>query len=88
MFGGPGTGNLSESTAGKVPSLAAPEELSDRLQAARLTMDRQKLTHLAVYGDREHFANITYLTGFDPRYEEALLIVSQSGPPLMLVGNE
>ena len=88
LFGGPGTGNLTESTAGKVPSFAAPEELSDRLQAVRLIMDRQKLTHLAVYGDREHFANITYLTGFDPRYEEALLIVSQNGPPLILVGNE
>ena len=28
---------------------------------------------LAVYGDREHAANIAYLSGYDPRFEEALL---------------
>lgn len=27
---------------------------------------------LVVYGDREHFANIHYLCGYDPRFEEAL----------------
>ena len=27
---------------------------------------------LAVYGDREHHASLNYLTGFDPRFEEAL----------------
>ena len=26
-----------------------------------------------VYGDREHFANLAFLTGFDPRFEEAIL---------------
>ena len=38
-------------------------------------MEERKLTHLVVYGDREHFANLAYLTGFDPRFEEAVLIV-------------
>lgn len=43
-----------------------------------------------VYGDREHFANLSYLTGYDPRFEEALLIlnVEQRGKPALLVGNE
>jgi hypothetical protein len=45
-----------------------------------------------VYGDREHFANLAYLTGYDPRFEEALLIlnIEQEGQqkPLLLVGNE
>src|SRR5262245_23672314 len=43
-----------------------------------------------VYGDREHFANLTYLTGYDPRFEEALLVVdlNGSGKPLLVVGNE
>ena len=43
-----------------------------------------------VYGDREHFANLTYLTGYDPRFEEALLVVDLNGgsKPLLLVGNE
>ena len=30
---------------------------------------------LVVYADREHSANLAYLTGFDPRFEEAMLVV-------------
>ena len=45
-----------------------------------------------VYGDREHFPNLAYLTGYDPRFEEALLIVDLkrfgTQKPLLLVGNE
>ena len=43
---------------------------------------------LVVYADREHSANLSYLTGFDPRFEEALLIVGPTGDPAILVGNE
>jgi Xaa-Pro aminopeptidase len=41
-----------------------------------------------VYADREHFANMSYLTGFDPRFEEALLILVPGRLPTLLVGNE
>ncbi|MBI5928692.1 MAG: M24 family metallopeptidase [Chloroflexi bacterium] len=44
-----------------------------------------------VYADREHFANMAYLTGYDPRFEEALLIINtmdSSKKPLLVVGNE
>ena len=46
----------------------------------RMTSFRQRLHAdgydvAIVYGDREHFANLTYLTGYDPRFEEALLVV-------------
>jgi Xaa-Pro aminopeptidase len=51
-------------------------------------MERRGLTHLAVYGDREHFANMAWLAGFDPRFEEALLLVGLEGKPLLLAGNE
>jgi len=64
------------------------EELQARIAAVRSRMERAGLTHVIVYADREHFANLTYLTGFDPRYEEALLIVSRGGDPLVVVGNE
>ena len=38
---------------------------------------------------REHFANLAYLTGFDPRFEEAVLILgSDSQTLLLVVGNE
>ena len=43
---------------------------------------------LVVYADREHSANLSYLTGFDPRFEEAILIVGPDGDPAILVGNE
>ena len=43
---------------------------------------------LIVYGDREHFANIAYLTGYDPRFEETLLILSRGRKPILLLGNE
>src|SRR3954452_14662504 len=43
---------------------------------------------LIVYGDREHFANLAYLTGFDPRFEEALLLLGAGDRRVLLVGNE
>lgn len=43
---------------------------------------------LIIYGDREHSANIAYLTGYDPRFEEALLILVPNKKPVLLVGNE
>jgi len=44
--------------------------------------------HVVVYADREHSANLSYLTGFDPRFEEALLVSDIDGRPAILVGNE
>lgn len=43
---------------------------------------------LVVYGDREHSANIAYLTGYDPRFEEALCILIPNKKPVLLMGNE
>jgi Xaa-Pro aminopeptidase len=44
---------------------------------------------MVVYGEREHMANIEYLTGYDPRFEEALLIVDIEGEDQwIMVGNE
>lgn len=64
------------------------EEIESRIDKCRRMMKERDLTHLIVYGDREHFANLMYLTNFDPRFEEAVLILNQSGTPLILVGNE
>jgi Xaa-Pro aminopeptidase len=70
------------------PPRPAWSEFQMRLDALRSQMEPRGLAHLVVYGDREHFANLAYLTGFDPRFEEALLIVGRSGSPLLVVGNE
>jgi hypothetical protein len=43
---------------------------------------------LVVYGDREHFANIMFLTGFDPRFEEALLLLGPGDRRYIVAGNE
>src|SRR5205085_6631775 len=43
---------------------------------------------LVVYADREHFANIMFLTGFDPRFEEALLVLGPGDRRIILAGNE
>src|SRR6185436_3344094 len=41
-----------------------------------------------LFADREHGAGISFLTGFDPRFEEAILVVGPDGDPAILVGNE
>jgi Xaa-Pro aminopeptidase len=61
-------------------------------QRHTLLTDRMKkrgLSHVVVYGDREHFSNMSYLTGgYDPRFEEALLILDVEGKVNLIVGNE
>jgi Xaa-Pro aminopeptidase len=61
---------------------------ADRLERLRERMATRGYDRLVVYADREHSANLSYLTGFDPRFEEAILVVAPSGPPVVLVGNE
>jgi hypothetical protein len=63
-------------------------EYQARLDRLRAAMAERGLTHLAIYGDREHSANLLWTCGFDPRFEEALLILRRDGKPLLLVGNE
>jgi Xaa-Pro aminopeptidase len=70
------------------PPPPSASELQARIDNLRARMDELKMTHIVVYADREHFANLTYLTGFDPRFEESLLIISGTMAPLILVGNE
>jgi len=42
----------------------------------------------AVYGDREHAANVAFLSGYDPRFEETLLVILPGRTPSLLIGNE
>lgn len=49
---------------------------------------RAEKNWVIVYGDREHFANLHYLTEFDPRFEEAVLVLGPDDKRYLLVGNE
>jgi len=60
----------------------------DRLERFRQRAGERDYDRMVVYADREHSANLSYLTGFDPRFEEAILIVGDGADPLVLVGNE
>jgi hypothetical protein len=72
---------------------ASRPELSREIHAARLdALGRARraagIDTLLIYGDREHSANLAWLTGFDPRFEEALLILAPGQTPTLLAGPE
>lgn len=70
------------------PTLSV-ETYRDRMRRLRKRAGR-RFDVFIVYADREHFANLAYLTGYDPRFEEALLVVdlTEGEKPVLLVGNE
>src|SRR6185369_1860028 len=72
---------------------ASSPDLPPQLYAARLERLRERMVErgydrLVVYADREHSASLSFLTGFDPRFEEAILVLGPDDPPAILVGNE
>lgn len=82
----------------KLPDFSSPKReptLPPGTYMDRITMLRDKARErgydsFVVYGDREHYANIAWLTGYDPRFEEALLILDlkKDLKPILVVGNE
>ena len=70
-----------------VPPALSLAELDGRLGAVRAAMAARGHVALVVYGDREHAANLHWLTAFDPRFEEAFLVVTPDAAHLCL-GNE
>ena len=72
------------------PDVPAPPTLADyraRIAALRAAATAREYQALVIYGDREHAANLHWLTGFDPRFEEAVLVVTPSDA-LLIAGNE
>ena len=70
-----------------VPPPVSLSELDARLGAVRAAMADRRLDVLVIYSDREHAANIQWLTGFDPRFEEAVLVL-RAKDALLIAGNE
>lgn len=61
---------------------------AERLAALGKARRHANLDALVIYADREHCANLAWLTGFDPRFEEALLIITPGTTPTLLAGPE
>ena len=59
-----------------------------RLQRLRHRMAEAGHDAVVIYGDREHMANMSWTCGFDPRFEEAILVVTSNRRPTLLAGNE
>ena len=64
------------------------ETLQLRLDRVLARMKASGHDYLVIYADKEHGANFEYLTGFIPRFEEALLVLAASGEAFLLLGNE
>jgi hypothetical protein len=71
-------------TPPQIPALA----YSARIENLRQRAAARGYERVVVYADREHSASLSYLTGFDPRFEEAVLIAGPADDPAILVGNE
>lgn len=71
----------------EVPELDA-QDYADRVARLWAMPQAAAYDRIIVYGDREHFSNLHYFTGYDPRWEESLLILSRDRTPILLVGNE
>lgn len=62
--------------------------LRERLKRVLQGMRQQGLDALLIYADKEHGGNFEYLSGFIPRFEEALPIVAKNGAATYVMGNE
>ena len=83
-----------------LPDFGMPDERPEipastyrtRLVMLRARGRERGFDRLVIYADREHSATIAWLTGFDPRFEEAIVVIGTAGgdddDPAILVGNE
>jgi hypothetical protein len=75
---------IHETIAVVAPAATYEGRIKEAIELAK----ERGLSHLFIYGDREHFANIHYFSGYDPRFEEAILVLSEHARPAIFVGNE
>ena len=72
---------------GNLPEIPS-SEFEARIALTIREMSKRNLDFLIVFADREHFANLAFLTNLDPRFEEAMLILDKTGKRKLLLGNE
>lgn len=71
-----------------VPVLISDAVMEKRCRKVMDRMEEAQMDSLIIYGDLEHGQNFAYLTGFLPRFEEALLVLNRDGHHAMMMGNE
>ena len=64
------------------------ETYQSRIDTVLARARTANLDAVVVYGDREHSANVAFLSAYDPRFEETLLVIVPGRTPALLVGNE
>jgi len=72
----------------QIPVMLTDETMESRYHKVMKRMKEESFDVLIVYGDLEHGSNFEYLTGFLPRFEEALLVMHKDGSNYMIMGNE
>jgi Xaa-Pro aminopeptidase len=72
----------------KTPVILSDETMKERKNKVIALMKKENLDTIIVYADVEHGGNFEYLTGFIPRFEEALLVLHQDESACLILGNE
>jgi hypothetical protein len=82
--------SLCQVTVPDFGPIASPPALPAATYAARCdaALRAAGTDWLAVYADREHLANVMFLAGFEPRFEEALLLLGPAERRVLITGNE
>lgn len=76
---------LQDSVSTGADPIVPASEYARRIRAAYAAAGAD---WLVVYADREHTANLTFLCGFDPRFEEAILLIGAHEAATLILGNE
>ncbi|WP_066320390.1 Xaa-Pro peptidase family protein [Bacillus sp. FJAT-29814] len=70
------------------PVYLTDETINERKEKLLQLMKEEEFDVLAIYADKEHGSNFEYLTGFIPRFEEALFVMKSNGDCSYILGNE
>ncbi|WP_440895071.1 hypothetical protein ACS127_10900 [Amphibacillus sp. Q70] len=70
------------------PIVMSDATYKERLSKVLKQMKKWGFSSLIIYADKEHGSNFEYLTGFIPRFEEALQVLNQDGTSTLILGNE
>ncbi|MBO0452496.1 M24 family metallopeptidase [Candidatus Enterococcus murrayae] len=84
---------LQKTAAPQLDETILPVQLTDETMTVRKSnllkkMQAENFDAVVIYADLEHGGNFEYFTGFVPRFEEALLVLHQTGEAYMVLGNE